>query len=300
MVSCAYHLIKRDFIMNHDYDDLINDLSEIKDFIKGCPTLSGVIRDDLFEVIKTQLGAMIENDLPGPLNPFYNLVMREDKNNQYEKLKLIENCLEVLYRYPIAGREKKKIISQLNSTDRIQCLEKLFEISVLAYLLEKFHGSNPDIFPITHGKRDVELSIEPVKRKVYFEATILAESDQDKRQFDDLLLKKIDPQFQALDTDYHARRFSRKVDLKGEQFLPANPNVLFISIFGFQPNSFIVDKALRMRQVNNVGLIVVFNRFKFQRIVQEGCDSECLLSTKELSLLENTLTDNDFPNLVYP
>lgn len=112
----------------------------------------------------------------------------------------------------------------------------MFEISILGNLLNQIPPGDIELFPTAVGGRGVEAKVKLEDRWIYLDATVLNDSAGETKELTQLLNdgggvgKGMWVDFQR-DTD----RFVKKKEYKNPQFLPNNPNVLVISLFGTRP-----------------------------------------------------------------
>lgn len=279
------------------YHELITNLNRVNNYVLKTPFLGTIIKEKYFKTVKDQITAMKANEISGPINPLYNLVFMLDVRHSFEKSKMLEQSIKNIFNHRITKGQKNDIIGKLNSSDRNQCLDQLFEIAVISHNINHFKNCAPVPFDRTLGKKNVEISLMLAKRKVFIEATVLHDSDDDKQYWDDLINKKIHISVGAIDLSYHRKRLITKIESKNNQFIPSNANVLFLSIFGFQPDDASFDNVFQEHKFNNIGLIIMFKRFKFVKVISSGCDTSCTLSKEEQTRLVAGL--KSFPELIY-
>jgi hypothetical protein len=242
---------------------------------------------------------MATNKSSGPIHPIFNLLLNDDLENDFNKLAHIEQSLGEVMARGLKKKDRNHLIAEIIASEKINSLNSLFELATMAFGARLFDDWSATNYPATLPGRGVELLLQNDGRSIYFEATVLSESDADRDRWARIINKNLPPQAQSLDMDYYATRLVSRIEEKTHQFLPSQPNILFLSVFDMLTNKFIIDQALAEAEISNIGHIVLFNRFTFDHIISDGCDPKCQLDDSELQRLSASLEKGDFPNFIY-
>ncbi|GFP31793.1 hypothetical protein HKBW3S42_00099 [Candidatus Hakubella thermalkaliphila] len=112
------------------YDDLNQKSYEIERFINTFPLLSSVFTPHFFEDVRAQIEEMRRLGLSSSLHSMF-IFFRDDSENGYQKTRRLEDYLTKIFSHCSTG-ERNYIKSEFT---RLQCLNTLFEVSILGNLL---------------------------------------------------------------------------------------------------------------------------------------------------------------------
>lgn len=266
----------------------------------GLPVLSGVFHPRFFEGVRKQIEDMERTDRVGPLHSMFIFLVKDDQIDSRRQTILLEDYLGKILSHPdVVSRPNigNHIKAQLLSSD--QHVFRLFEVSILGNLISQLPGDSVRLYPGTVGNRDVEARITLVDRPVDLETTVLNDSLADQQMYEAMFRTGRNPGVTSRDLDADAERFRRKVSEKGDQFLPSNPNALIVSIFGFHPLGFSIDKILSSETFSNIGLLMLFDRSNLTKTHEGCCDGSCALTSEERERLTALLSGGLYRPLAY-
>jgi len=263
-----------------------SELREIQAFIDSTHVLSTIFDEEFFHKLEINLQEYQKNPLKNRLHPLYNLLMKFDVGENFTKLKLLENDLGIIFSHPdIRKKDKNNTIGQLTSFDQKQSLDTLYEVNVQAHLIKQI-GSRVELHKKTIGSKNPDAKITLDNRPVYIDITTLGDS----KYTSDLIAErrqkslggKRNQGFPKI--EYDQRRQKERLEEKMSQFSPGEPSVIFHFALGTLlplPSEFIINN------LNNIGLVMFFDRIKLYETTEFGCDPDCVLTKKEKTILEN-------------
>ncbi len=284
--------------MSSEHDFFRDKAKIVKEFISKSSLLSTYFDEAFFELVSRQVDEMEKKKWNGPINSLF-LFLLADSNKGFGQTKLLEEYLKSIVDNPTTTKaDRNHIKGQLKADNSI---DTLFEISILGNLLKQLPPEDIELFPKTVGGRDVEARVRLDKRWVYLDATALSDSAGETKELVDLLNKGggvgkgmwVD--FQR-DTD----RYIRKLEYKGEQFIPNEPNVLAIATIGTRPTFVHSEWGAKVSTVvPNIGLLLEFDRKDLVTVTTENCDNKCSLTDKEIAILKELLSGKSYVPLAY-
>ncbi|GFP28289.1 hypothetical protein [Candidatus Hakubella thermalkaliphila] len=276
------------------YDDLNQKSYEIERFINTFPLLSSVFTPHFFEDVRAQIEEMRRLGLSSSLHSMF-IFFRDDSENGYQKTRRLEDYLTKIFSHCSTG-ERNYIKSEFT---RLQCLNTLFEVSILGNLLSQLPQDRVRLYPQTVGQRSVDAEIVLISRPVYLEMTVLAESQADRDVRELMMGVRCHHWLGSRNLDKDADRFIRKLLEKSAQFIPGQPNVLAISVFDWFPADFEIEPAMRDNCYLNLGMVLQFGRARIEHVFTNNCDPSCQLTDQERDRLVELLSGQGYFPLAY-
>lgn len=281
------------------YDFLRKKAKEIQTHLDTSPVLKTLFPASYFVIVNQQIDHMEATSTNGKINSMFLLLM-DDSENNFKQAKLLEQYTGLIFSNPhVSNADRNHIIGQMSG---MGSTDTMFEISILGNLLKQLPSDKIELFPRTVGKKDVEAKVFLVDRWVYLDVTALNDSAEDADAIDRMLNHNDYSNSGGwIDFDKDMMRYLGKLQYKGEQFIPSEPNVLVLSMAGtrllFVDNAWNSSKIVA--QIDNVGFIMQFDRKVLKKASDDYCDSTCALTEKEKEILIGLLSNEQYEPLVY-
>ena len=284
--------------MNKYYRFLRQKCNEIEQLLKPYTILRNIFTPNYFKEILNQIDNMEKNHQSGPIHSMF-IFFRYDSENNYSQTKMLEKYLYYIFNHPSIKRKHKNNISK--DLTRQNCLETLFEISILGNLLYQLPNNKVTLYPKTISGKNVDAMVVLINRPIYVEVTVLGESGCDKKDRESRAQAGIDHYIGWRNIKYDGMRFTRKIYDKSVKFKPNQPNVLMISVFDFFPDEYEVKWATNNGNFSstNIGLILQFGRAKIENKFFKNCNPSCHLAEEEKDMLIELLDGKNFLPLKY-
>ncbi|WP_176229467.1 hypothetical protein [Candidatus Hakubella thermalkaliphila] len=291
MVEYSY-----DIAMPSYWDDLKQKSYTIEKLISASALLSSIFTHEFFVNVRTQIGEMKRLNRSGPLHSMF-IFFCDNPENGYRKTRKLEDCLMKIFSHPSTrAKDRNYIKSELT---RLQCLNTLFEVSILGNLLSQLPQDRVRLYPKTVGRRNVDAEIVLIGRSIHLETTVLAESEEDKNRRESMMRAGRDHWLGRRNTDKDEGRFREKLLEKSKQFAPGRPNVLAISIFDHFPADLEIKRAMGNNYYLNLGMVLQFGRARIKNIFTGNCDPSCQLTMEERNKLVELLSGQGYLPLAY-
>jgi len=294
----------KDMFNEERYKEKLEALGTSKNFVEQLPVLNCILNTVYWRRVKKQLEAF-RKDRSGFINPIFHLVLEKDKSNNFVKAKQLDEYLSLIFGHPeIKQKDKNYIKKELQSFDRINSINMLYEVNVIGYLLTQFSADKICIYPRNVLKRNTDVKISFIERDIYIEITALGDSDFTIGSITNVL--KSSKRFSSLpssDEEKDIRRIRSRLEEKEKQFIPQKPNVLIIFMVGVGAESIsafgLLKKAIEQSTLKNIGLIMEFDRQELIGLHQDGCDDACFLTGAEEARIRGLFSPERFKTLVY-
>lgn len=280
------------------YKNLRQKMTEVREYTDSSRTLETLFTDSYFYNVSKQIDWMEKMGKSGPINSLFIFLVVDSKDG-FHQSKLLESYTKLIFSHPatrVKG-DRNHLIGQIKTQGST---DTLFEISILGNLLKQLPSDKIELFPRTTGTRKVEAKILLDKRWVYLDATTLNESEYDSKILEHLTQSEVHVGNLSIDFDKDKERYIRKIQSKSQQFLPSQPNVLVLSLFG---RTLFIDEPFSKPDPNivasNVGLILRFKRESLKKKTTDNCDPDCRLTTKETEMIFDLLSNEEFKPLIY-
>lgn len=274
------------------------ELEMTKNFCLTSVNLKSIFNDEFFRIIHKQIEAL-KNNKWSRVHPLWNLMLRSEPTNKFQKLKILDEYLNLIFGHPKTQKKDIKYISEeLVSTAEANSLNILFEISISGILLKCFDRNRIVLYPKTVNGRNVDIAIELTKRLVYLEATVIGEAkkDHDKRIEMTNMGKSSWGDWRDINQD--TNRMILKLKNKSEQMMEGKPNVLVLGKYDIYPRQLNIQQAIQENYFSKIGTIMQFSRVKLETIFRDGLDRNCLLQENEEKILLDIFNDKYIP-LIY-
>lgn len=286
------------------YKKELDILESFKSFAEKQSILSSIFDASYCYGIREQLETLRE-DISALINPIFHLILGEDKDNGFVKMKQLDNYLGSIFNRPEIKKEQKNYIkNELRSFTEANSLNMLYEINVLGYLLSKFSNEKIRLYPKTVFKKNVDAIINFSKRDIYVEITALGDSEFTKGNITNALKSGKGISFLPISNDEKdIRRIRSRIEEKEKQFVPQKPNVLIIFMTGCGAESVfglgLLKSAINQKMLKNIGLVMEFSRQKLVGLHKNGCDESCFLTEEEEKNIKDLFSPDQFKSLVY-
>ncbi|GEM_PF-4164323 len=278
------------------FKELFNVVDQSEQFIYTLPILKEVYSKQYFDKVRAQLNHY-KTARGAVIHPFYNLVLRQDSQKGFSRVRTLEEYLQGIFSASsVRERDKSYVKGELCSFNGIQSLNMLFEIAVLGFFLTKL-PDRIEFYPNTGKGRNVDLKVVLLNREVLIEVTALGDSEYHREILEELIRYKGPQKVFTGDIPKDARRIESRLLEKDQQFPSDTTNIVILSLTGSWLS--LPEQLWNSTPLQNIGLIVVFDRHKMQELSKKGCNPKCAPSEEEEKTILSILGQESFVPLIY-